>query len=235
MNEYSLREILAEVCRQELAEYDDLPPVKRFSFRHKRRMEKIFSDYEKSRDFKPVNTHLRLSWRTVKIILIAILLAALTVTAAATMINGFRRKVYRDNTQLFAVSDENAPTTIEHKYYLSALSDDFVLSSEDSTPYYEYSYYVDSVSGRTVCLQQFTKSGYDQHFNTEGYDFEELDVNGCYALYINFSNAEDYRGVIVWDNEDYILVIIGDLDKEGLLSLAKSAKLIFFEKKHLTD
>ncbi len=230
MNTYSLRDILAEVCRQELAEYDDLPPVKRFSFRHKRRMEKIFSDYEKSRDFKPVNAHLRLSWRTIKIILIAILLAALTVTAAATMINGFRRKVHRDNTQLFAISDENAPTIIENKYYLSALSDDFVLSSEDSTPYCEYSYYVDSVSGQALTFYQNTKKEYDRHFNTEGHDFEEVDVNGCYALYLgDFSSDEDF-GLIVWDNGDYILEIIGDLDKDSLLSLAKSAKLIFFEK-----
>ena len=84
MNENILKEILAEICEEEIAEFNKFPPFKP-SLRHRYAMMRIFSSFEKKsrpaadkrqRASASQNRHLRLSTRLV-ILIVVIVCAAL--------------------------------------------------------------------------------------------------------------------------------------------------------------
>lgn len=51
-----------------------------------------------------------------------------------------------------------------------------------------------------------------------------MNINGNASLCIDFGDNEFQRVVVVWDNGDYILELFGDLSKNQLIELAKTAK-----------
>ena len=64
------------------------------------------------------------------------------------------------------------------------------------------------------------------HYNTEYHSFEDIEINGHAGLRLDFSDDEHHHSLLVWDNGDYVLEIVGDLSKSGILKLAKSAKIL---------
>lgn len=54
---------------------------------------------------------------------------------------------------------------------------------------------------------------------------EEVYINGCYGLFIDFSSGGVVCSEVMWDNGDYILEIWGNMTKNELIDLAKSAKV----------
>lgn len=64
------------------------------------------------------------------------------------------------------------------------------------------------------------------HYNTEHHSFENIEINGKSGLCIDFSGNKAISALLVWDNGDYILEIIGDFDKYDIINLAKSAKVL---------
>lgn len=63
------------------------------------------------------------------------------------------------------------------------------------------------------------------HYNTEGQDFEEININGHYGVCLYFDLQSYIYAGVVWDSEDYILELSGDLTKKELIDLAKTAKV----------
>lgn len=51
-----------------------------------------------------------------------------------------------------------------------------------------------------------------------------MNINGNAGLCIDFGDNEFQHVVVVWDNGDYILELSGDLSKNQLIELAKTAK-----------
>ena len=60
------------------------------------------------------------------------------------------------------------------------------------------------------------------YYNSEGWFTEEIKINERPAVYFT---EDGIAGTIVWDNEDFILEIGGDLSKEELIALAESVKI----------
>lgn len=138
----------------------------------------------------------------------------------------FHGTVYYDNTQLFAVNTENCPTTIEYEYYLSNLPDGFEMVEHDSLSFYVYTLYENTSSKQVITFSQYTKDKFTPHYNTEHDNFEEIEINGNNGVCLNFSDDEHFRSVVIWDNGDYILEIIGNLPKSHLIDLAESTKVL---------
>ena len=140
--------------------------------------------------------------------------------------NSFRGKVNNDNTELFVINTENCPSTIEDIYYLSDLSDNFEVLSTNSTPFSEYISYQNKATGQTFSFNQWVKAVFgSSHYNTEGQDFEEININGHYGVCLYFDLQSYIYAGVVWDSEDYILELSGDLTKKELIDLAKTAKV----------
>lgn len=221
MDKIMLSQILEKICIEEAAE-NSAAPMPKLSYRHRRQMKKIFSRYQNDLDTgsKPRVTGVK---RIVLVVTI-ILFAMFTVAAGAAAINGFNQKKHRDYTELLTVNAENCPKTIENVYYLSEIPDGYELYSEEKDDYFIFRLYLNHDTGMRIVFHQEIKDGYRCNFNTEYNEFEEFNINGHYALYLKAGNSENVGGLLVWDNGDYILQISGDLSKDELLNLAKSAK-----------
>lgn len=216
MNEIMLSEILEKICMEEAAAIPDAA-VPRLSYGHKRKMKRIFSAYQKS--LHPHKTFG--SPKRVVLILTIILLAVFTAAAGAAAVRGFNRKEHRSFTELLTVNAENCPKTIEDVYYFPELPEGYDLFEDESNEYFVYRSYVNSDKDRCLIFTQDIKAGYTDNFDNEHQTFEELEINGYYAVYIK--NTSDINsGIIVWDNGNYILSISGIFTKEELIELAKS-------------
>lgn len=222
MDKVMLSAILEKICVEEAAAIT-AAPVPKLSFGHRRQMKKVFSKYQKSLHTGRKNRTAGVK-RLVLIVAI-IFLAMFTVVAGAAAINGFNRKKYRDHTELLTVNAENCPKVIENVYCLSEIPEGYELYEEIHNDRWTNTTYMNYKSGESLTLNQHIKEKYKENFNTEFQDFEEFDINGHYALYLNFSSLEEIRGLIIWDNEDYILSISGSFAKNELIDLAKSAKI----------
>lgn len=221
MDKVMLSAILEKICVEEAAAIT-AAPVPKLSFGHRRQMKKVFSKYQKSLHTGRKNRTAGVK-RLVLIVAI-IFLAMFTVVAGAAAINGFNRKKYRDHTELLTVNAENCPKVIENVYYLSEIPEGYELRDVDRGDKSIYTAYVEP-DNRSIVLKQDVKDGYKCNFDTEYCEFEELNINEHYVLYLDFSNSEENWGLIVWDNGDYVLQISGNFAKEVLMNLAKSAKV----------
>lgn len=232
MNENDFKEILAEICDEEIFELNKFPPFKP-SLRHRLAMKRIFAAFERNiRKAKAVpepiltaqNTHKRLSTRLM--ILFAVIVCAALLTGAVIVYysKSFYGTVFPDYTRLFAFDTENCLTTIKYKYYLSELPEGFEQTEHSSTRTSVYTRYVNE-SGQGISFDQYTKDSFSPHYNTEYHNFEEIEINGHNGLCLDFSDNEHDHSLIVWDNGDYILEITGDISKNDMIILAKSAEI----------
>ena len=232
MNENILIDILAEVCDEEIAELNKFPLFKP-SLRHRYAMMCIFSSFEKrlsqtnGKQPRASFAHRRPSRLSTRlVILIAVIICAALLTGAILVFisNNFHGTVNEDNTRLFAINTKNCPTTIEYEYYLPDLPEGFELVEHDSLSYKVYYLFENELSGQTIMLSQYTKEKYSRHYNTEDYNFEEIEINNHKGIYIYFS--ESFRSIVIWDSKDYILELDGNLPKNEIIDLAKTAKIL---------
>ena len=223
MNELTLKNILEEMCLEEANEFLNMEnvPNHHFSLRHRKVIKKILSVNHPKRD------SLRSLSPSKRIVIVSVLifLALFTITAATVAIKGFIQKEHRDNTQLFAANIEGSPSKIEHRYYLSEIPDGFEVYDEDISITYVYVRYI-NLNNDSITFYQNVKENYNQHFDNERTSFEEVDINGNYGLYLDLGKEKSKRGDLVWDDGDYIFEINGDLPKNELINLAKSAKFL---------
>ena len=105
-----------------------------------------------------------------------------------------------------------------------AIPQGYELYEVDSNSRYVYTSYMNYNTNRCLTFTQYIKEGYRENFDNEHQTYEELEINGHYALYMSDSNSEIVSGIIIWDNEDYVLCVSGDFTKDELVNLAKSAK-----------
>ena len=234
MNENVLREILAEICGEEIAELNKFPPFKP-SLRHRYAMMCIFSSFEKRlrktngnspRASASQRRPSRLSTRLVILIAVIVCAALLTGAILVYVSKSFHGPVNGDNTQLFPINTENCPTTIEYEYYLPDLPEGFEMVNQDISFYRIYNLYENTVTGQVITFSQYTKKKYEKHYNTEDHDFEEIEINGHEGIFIYFSELGNVSSIVIWDNDDYIFELVGNFPKNDLVDLAKSAKIL---------
>lgn len=236
MNDDILKDILFEVHRIECGIIDDLPDYKP-SLRHRLAMKRIFARFDRNtRKLREAETPTaerrtrKLGVRQrVLIVMLIVILMALFAGCASTIFKfiseHFQGTVYEDNTQLFAVNLENCPQTIEYQYVLTNVPEGFELIETIPSSTYIYTCYLNDSTGQIITLNQWVKSHFSTHYNTEKGTFEEIEINGTAGLLIEFSNNGQINSTIIWDNGDYIIEISADLDKKSTLDLSNITKL----------
>ena len=229
MSESIFASIIDEMAERDLARYSDIPTLKT-SRKHDRAMQRIFKRYERNtRRLRPqAEIRVRTVRKRIIVALVVIILAVFTgFTAAYFISRSFQGKVHSDNTQLFPINMENCPAVIEDKYCLSELPEGFEEDKSVSTPFYEFISYENAQTGQTITFEQWTKLEFDfMRFNTEKGKLVEIEINGYSGVFLDLCDDNQILTQIIWDNGDYILLATGNLPKNKLLDLAKSAKIL---------
>lgn len=213
----NMEQVMEEVYRLDYAEFDNASRHF-FSRRHRKAMNEIFYPNTVPRYTPSRNIPLK---RRVLFAVMVVILLSLGIAAGASMAWGFTRKEHRDNTEIFAVNAEKAPKTIEYVYYLPDIPEGYVLQKQFSKSRWVCMNYIDPSTNRTMTFEQSVKDGYNNHIDNERHEIEELDIGGKYAIYWGSENF----GIIIWDNEDYVLEISGFFTKEEIVKLARSVKV----------
>lgn len=229
MNEYTLSEIFDEVYEQEFSEFD-APPKHRFSFRHRRKMQKILSPESEqiSSENHIVKRKISLK-RNVLVVVILIFLAMIAGAVSVFRIAGFSGTVNNGIIHLFTTSDDSAPSVIEKRYDLKELPEDykFFERTGDEGEEWLQRVYINRQNNTRITFNQKTKAMFAAHYpNTENRIFEEVDINGNKGYL--WRDSHDRYGytmkTLVWDNGEYIFELHGEVPEKMLINLAKSAK-----------
>lgn len=227
-NEALLDEVLIEYYDDYLSKFDDVAEH-RFSLRHRLKMKKIFRLYEKNVQklyHEPVvkqheTGKVRFNRKTVLAIVAIVLLSVIAGCAVAYFVSeSFRGTVHDDNTQVFAIDLNNCPDKIEYKYKLSNIPQEYDILEEDITETSFYISYINRITGNTIVLQQWVKSQYSIHYNTENNDLLSISINGCNGILLNLVDTMGYYTIVAWDNGDYIIELLSHLNKNDIIELA---------------
>lgn len=232
MTESVLKSILEEYAEEEWARYADVPEHV-FSRKHNRSMKRIFRLYDKNtsqfRNYFVPSPMPKIKYTPKKLMLILLIafLAVLAGCSATYFISqNFIGEVYSDNTELFPINLENCPATIEEKYYLPDIPEEYEVLETTSSPFNEDICYIDKKTGKTISFGQYVKDEYlSFHLNTEKGKLVEIDINEHKGILLDLSSEKQDSTYLIWDNGDYILEIGGDITKEELINLAKSAEI----------
>ena len=235
MSEEVFKSILEKAVMSEYEELDNETDHK-FSLRHRLAMKRIFARYERNvRELRANKTattgkivennpRYRLSRQLFYAVIVIIFAAFLVGWVAVYVSEKFNGTVYHDNTQLIAAEKDNSLTVIKYKYALASVPDGFEITDTYSSPMCVYTLYTNKQTQQEITLRQWVKSKFSPHYNTEKHNFEEITINGKSGLYIDFSIGTYCQTMLVWDNDDYIIEIVVDFDKESAINLSKIDK-----------
>lgn len=223
---YSIEELISGYFDNEFANIEEVVP--RFSIKHKIAMKKIFrkfadNAYNKSSTNKTVyvpSKPISIRKRLVIVAIIIVGMAVLTGFVIMFISNGFRGKVYHDNTHLFAVNTEGCPATIEKVYKLSVLPDGYEFVNSSFSNEYVFTTYMNK-NKAVIYFIQYVKSEFSPHINTEGVNFHETTVGQCSAVYEEHNIEGIVDSIVIWDNQDYILRLSGNFTKDEIVKLAE--------------
>lgn len=227
MSEKILTSALEESVRREWLKYSEAEEHK-FSLRHRRAVKRIFRSFKRKTSLSVQSRPKRFTMKLALVFTLLIFLAAAAGCTAAYFISkSFRGDVQKDFTEIFPINVENCPETIVQKYCLSELPQGFEVTETTSFPFYEYTALKNDLTGQEISLKQYVKSKFStKQINTENQELEEIEINGHFGLCINFSKDNSPTYILIWDNEDYILELLGNLSKNELIKLAESARIL---------
>lgn len=220
MSNELFKNILQEMCDEEFAEYETSEEHK-FSLRHRRKMKKLFREYDKKYASDVSEKKTTRSRRRIAAVVIAATIFIVSCVTVGALTIGFRHIQKSDHTEIFNIDYENAPLTIEYLYYISDLPEEYKLIDSDVDIDISAGFFYETEDGRIFKFDQVVKSVYKSYINTEKYKMEEIIVGDKNGVFIAFEN----ESLLVWDNGDYVLKIYGDFTKDEMIDLAKSAKI----------
>lgn len=229
-NNFTIDELITNYFEREFSEVIDIPTPK-FSLKHKIKMNWIFRKFEKNTRKKSSNSavkpelsnnkHFTLKQRLIITVTIIICLAFVTGFVMIYVSKGFQGTVYTDNTHLFPINVDDCLSTIEKVYTLSVVPKGYKLS-KTTTEYDSVMTIYTNDYGDKLIFTQYVKEIYNGHINTEGYALEETSINGCNAVCIECKVEKGVNSLVIWDNKDYILELVGIFTKNELINLAIS-------------
>lgn len=236
---YTIDEIISGYYENEFAKAADIP-MPQLSLRHKIRMNRIFKQYARNKN-QALNTisyekpyretarrPLSLGKRIIIAALIVILLAFMTGFVITFVSKGFKGVVYNDNTHIFAINAEGCPTQIEKRYVLSVVPEGYELYGSDSDDTWSYTDYINVEANKYLSFEQYVKSEFNPHINTEGNELRETTINGCNAVCVEFKNNQSIGSMVIWEDQDYVLKLSGDFSLEEAMELAEKMQLMDF-------
>lgn len=237
MNEEIFKSILEKAVISEYADIESTPDHK-FSLKHRLAMKRIFTRYERNvRKFceseikeapQTVENKPRYSLsRRIFIAMIIIILASFLVGWVVVYVStNFHGVVYHDHTELTPQNIVECPLTIDYKYELEYVPKGFEVEETNLTSVHCYTLYMNDLTKQTITLRQWVKTKFEPNYNTEHYKLEEVNINGSTALCIDFSDTTYNQTLIVWDNGDYIIEVLADLDKNSTMNLSEINKVL---------
>ncbi len=109
------------------------------------------------------------------------------------------------------------PASIKEHYGPAFIPEGFVLKSSEDVPKFYQLEYSDN-EGNLIYYSQFVIKTNQLTINTEGADYEYIEINGHTGIY--FSN-KGYK-YLVWNDERYGFNVNGTVSKELILEIARS-------------
>ncbi len=227
---YSIGDLMSIYYEIEFASVDDaaLPD---FSAKHNRKMAKAFDVFAKNRaqlytgsTAKYTKRPLSLRKRLIIAAIIIVFLAFITGGVIAFISDSFRGTVYNDHTYIFAFDIGDSPSTIEKQYTLSVLPEGYQQYEHTISDVDLFTAYKND-NGKEFVFTQTVKSEYNSYINTDGFTIEEVIINGCNGLCVEFARETGTSTLVIWDSKDYILELHGNFAKEELINLANSNEI----------
>lgn len=84
-----------------------------------------------------------------------------------------------------------------------------------------YTMYYRNKDGKGIYFDQTRLDTVEYAIDTERHDFEEIEVNGDAARFL--PNEEE--PILLWENDIYLFVLSGNIDKKELIKMAESTKI----------
>lgn len=142
--------------------------------------------------------------------LIATCILAMSVSAIRETFFNFITNVFDTHTDVQSFNDTEAPLDFLDKYVITAdMSDYDLISCSEDIFDVEFTY---EKSHCRIYFTQSIKKYFDVSVNTEGYEMEEVYINGFEGYYIDMYNQNGK--IDTWDNGYYILTILAACDNE---------------------
>ena len=229
---YSVGDLMAMYYENEFSAVEEIA-LPKFSAKHNRKMKKVFDVFAKNQTSaynQPVSTTkrpLNIRKRILIAAIIIVCLAVLTGCVIAFICNSFRGTVYNDNTYLFAFDIGDSPTVIEEKYVLSVVPEGYELYKSSSSSIDKFTVYRNN-DNKELIFKQTVKSEYNSHVNTEGYLIEEININNCDAICVEYERTTGISSAVIWNSDEYILELHGNFAKEELIDLANCNEIESF-------
>ena len=237
MSESIFTSIMEEWADSKWESYANAPEFTT-SKKHDRAMRRIFKRYERNaRKLRPhSDERIRITHKRIMVLILVIILAVL---AGCSFVYA-KRTLYiappdaKGFTKVWSLHREDTPTYLEHPYCLPELPAGFEITDtrvyrtiEGPEPKDMHIYYENKQTGRRLELHQYTRSeDIPMSYDTKERELIEVDINGYSGVFMD--TTDDVRTVshVCWDDGNYIIIMRGEMPKNELLDLAKSAKLL---------
>lgn len=230
---YSIGDLMSIYYEREFSAVEEVV-LPDFTVKHNKIMRKAFNAFAintKRLDSKfsviEVKNNLSIRKRVIFAAIIIVCLALATGCIIAFVSNSFRGTVYNDNTHLFVFDANGSPSVIEDIYELSIVPTGYELCETTVSDVDVFTIYQNSF-GQELIFVQSVKDFFNPHINTENYTIEELTIVGCHAICVEYERDLGVSSLVIWDNNEYILELHGDLTKIELIKLANSNENIGF-------
>ena len=209
MTDSQFEELLSETIQKFGGDYIEIPEEMwkphRFSRTFEKRMRQLLW---KERGIRPAQKRIPLRMLITVIItaIVAVSVAALSVSAFWKEIVGFVTDVYNTFTNVQAETDENAADTLEEIYEVTWVPDGFELVMDDLS---DSMHQMEYRKGEDyIWFRQFILENYSVNYDTEHTEIEQVEICSMDGFWISETQ------VLVWKNEEYVFEIIVSIDLE---------------------
>lgn len=221
---YSVGDLMSMYYENEFLAVEEIA-LPKFSAKHNRKMNRAFDAFVQNRAMKynqatsTIKRPLNIRKRILIAAIIIVCLAVLTGCVIAFISNSFRGTVYNDNTYLFAFDIGDSPTVIEEEYTLSVVPEGYELYKSSSSSIDKVTIYRNN-DNKELMFQQTVKSKYNSHINTEGFSIEEILIDDCDGICVEYERNTGISSMVIWNSNDYILTLYGNFANVELINLA---------------
>lgn len=187
--------------------FPDIIPEAEYTKRHSKWLNNLFN---KMRD----NKYHRFTTKTVRLIMAAAIIATLLFTAFAIPSS---REYIIENFDVFGRYQltESNNNSVNGNIKVGYIPDGFELENEKFQSKHLIQYY-SNTNGGTLMISKYS-STIEVDYNTEVLETETIILDNITYTY---SLSENNIGNIIWNKNDYIYRINGDVSKEDLLKIA---------------
>ena len=230
---YTIGDLIALYYENEFSMIEDIP-LPNFTAGHNRKMKKAFDIFDKNKpkaenhiSMPRINKHISIRKRLLMAAVVIICLALVTGCVIAFISNSFCGTVYNDNTYVFAFDTSGCPASIEKEYELSVVPEGYELNDVIKSSSNILSVYKNS-SNQNLYFTQSLKKEFNLHINTEGFVIEELVIDDCDGICVEYERETGNNSLIIWNSSEYIMQLYGNFTKQELIDLANSNEIAGF-------